>query len=266
MACTYYEPPGLMTALGILENGRRLLAPMTIAIVVPTVNERENIEQLLPRTIEILSKSGLDSHIFIIDDESSDGTAEAAEKIDSGRGLVHVIRRRGKRGLGSAYKDAFKLVLESSYDAAVQMDADLSHDPIYLPQFFRYISEGYDLVIGSRYVPGGSIPDWKIYRRFISRTINGLVRLLLVINVRVCTSGYRAYSIRALRVIDMDNVRSDGYAFQVEMTMLCEKAGLRIVELPITFLDRQRGKSKLSRKEMWNFVKSILNLASSRRC
>jgi len=236
---------------------------MLVAILIPTINERENIEQLIPLTLNLLSDKHLNGHIFIIDDASADGTPDAAERLDEGKGLIHVMRRQGKKGLGSAYKDGFETILEQGYDAAVEMDADLSHDPAYLTDFFQLLAEGYDLVIGSRYVTGGSILEWTTYRRFMSRSMNTFVRLFLRLEAKDCTSGYRAYSAKALRTIDLMKVQSDGYAFQVEMTLRCQRAGLRIREVPITFVDRHRGESKLSSKEKWRFLKSILNLALS---
>ena len=237
---------------------------MLVAILIPTINERENIEQLIPRTLNLLADKHLNGHLFVIDDESPDGTADTVEKLDDGRGLVHVMRRQGKRGLGSAYKDGFQFILEKGYDGAVEMDADLSHDPAYLPEFFTALAEGYDLIIGSRYIPGGSIPEWTRYRRFMSRSMNTSVRLLLGLKTKDCTSGYRAYSANALRTIDLTKVQSDGYAFQVEMTLQCQQAGLRIREVPIAFVDRRRGESKLSSKEQWRFLKAILRLALDR--
>jgi len=234
---------------------------MLVAILIPTINERENIEQLIPLTLNLLSDKHLNGHILIIDDASTDGTPDAAEKLDEGKGRIHVMRRQGKKGLGSAYRDGFRLILEKGYDGAVEMDADLSHNPAYLANFFQLLAEGYDLVIGSRYVPGGSIPEWTTYRRFMSRLMNTFVRLLLGLEAKDCTSGFRAYSADALRRIDVMKVQSDGYAFQVEMTLRCQQAGLHIREVPITFVDRHRGKSKLSSREKWRFLKSILNLA-----
>jgi len=234
---------------------------MLVAILVPTINERENIERLIPLTLNLLSDKHLNGHILIIDDASTDGTPDLAEKLDEGRGRVHVMRRQGKKGLGSAYRDGFRLILDRGYDGAVEMDADLSHNPAYLADFFHLLAEGYDLVIGSRYVPGGSIPEWSTYRRFMSRSMNSFVRLLLGLKAKDCTSGFRAYSAGALRRIDLVKVQSDGYAFQVEMTLRCQQAGLRLCEVPITFVDRRYGKSKLSSREKWRFLKSVVGLA-----
>ncbi len=234
---------------------------MLVAIIIPTINERENIEQLIPLTLKFLSDKHLNGHILIIDDASTDGTPDVAEKLDEGEGRIHVMRRQRKKGLGSAYKDGFGFILEKGYDGAIEMDADLSHDPVYLADFFQLLAEGYDLIIGSRYIQGGAIPEWTTYRRFMSRSMNAFVHLLLGLEAKDCTSGFRAYSADALRRIDLSKVQSDGYAFQVEMTLRCQQAGLHICEIPITFVNRHHGESKLSSREKWRYLKSILRLA-----
>lgn len=236
---------------------------MHIVIVIPTINERDNIEHLIPKVVGVLQSNGLDGRILIVDDESQDGTAEVAEKIGQSTGQILVMRRVGKKGIGSAYKDGFRLALAQGNDGVIEMDADLSHDPVYLPSFFEKLEEGYDIVIGSRYVPGGSAPRWSLYRRLVSKLTNLSVGFLLGLRAKDCTSGYRAYSAKALETIDLNSVKSEGYAFQVEMVMRCQRAGLRIFETPITFIDRNMGESKLSQREMWRFLKSILCLTLS---
>jgi dolichol-phosphate mannosyltransferase len=236
---------------------------MSIAIVIPTVNEKENIELLLPKIFEVLQSRCLQGWILIVDDGSQDGTVEVAERLGEATKKVYVIKRPKKMGLGSAYKDGFRLALAQGSEGVVEMDADLSHDPAYLPIFFAKVLEGYDLVVGSRYVMGGSIAEWSAPRRIISRAANMLARLLLGLAIKDCTSGYRAYSARALIAVGLDSVRSDGYAFQVEMVMRCQRAGLRICEVPIKFVNRSRGASKLTLIEMLRFLSSTIKLAMS---
>jgi dolichol-phosphate mannosyltransferase len=157
-----------------------------------------------------------------------------------------VLRRPGKSGLGSAYREGFELGLGRGYDTLVEMDADLSHDPATLPVLLGAVESGADLAIGTRYMPGGQIPDWPWHRRAISRMGNLYARLLLRISVRDATSGFRAYHRRALERIDLAGVRADGYGFQVEMAYLVEKGGGQVTEVPIEFRDRTLGKSKMS--------------------
>ncbi len=238
---------------------------MKVAVIIPTYNESENIRVLVPRIFEVLSKQAIDSEIIIVDDNSPDGTGDVAEELAKGSGKLLVLRRPDKMGLGSAYKDGFKYALSRGFGGVIEMDADLSHDPVALPEFIRKLDEGWDLVIGSRYVLGGKIPKWSLYRRMVSRLTNGVTRLVLGLSVRDVTGGYRAFSAGALEKINFSSVKSDGYAFQVEMAARCHRAGLRICEIPIAFVDRESGESKLSRGEMWRFTKSLIRLTFSRK-
>lgn len=215
---------------------------MRVLVLVPTYNEIENIDDVLHRARNALP----DADLLVIDDGSPDGTADRAEKLDVDLGGIEVLRRGTKSGLGSAYRAGFRVGLARGYDVMVEMDADLSHDPAMLPELVAAIERGADLAIGSRYVHGGSIPDWKWGRRAISRFGCLYARTVLGLSVRDATAGFRAYHRRALRAIPMDDVRADGYGFQVEMTYLTERAGGRVVEIPITFRDRTLGRSKMS--------------------
>jgi dolichol-phosphate mannosyltransferase len=213
-----------------------------VLVLVPTYNEIENIEDVLRRARAALPEAD----ILVIDDGSPDNTADRAEKLDVELGGVEVLRRGAKSGLGSAYRAGFRVGLARGYDVMIEMDADLSHDPAVLPELVAAIEDGADLAIGSRYVAGGSIPDWKSGRRAISRVGCWYARTVLGLSVRDATAGFRAYHRRALDRIALDTVRADGYGFQVEMTYLVQGNGGRIVEVPITFRDRTLGRSKMS--------------------
>ena len=228
--------------------------------MIPTYNERENLKILIPEILEVFRKKAIDGEMLIIDDASPDGTGRVAEEFANTLDRVHVLKRPRKMGIGSAYKDGFKYVLSRESDGAIEMDADLSHNPAYIPGFVKKLSEGYDLIIGSRYVPGGEIPKWSLFRRMVSSLTNRATKFLLGLNPKDVTSGYRAYSLNALKTIYFTSVKSDGYAFQVEMVLRCQRAGLRICEIPIAFVDREQGESKLSKKEMWRFLKSVVRL------
>jgi dolichol-phosphate mannosyltransferase len=183
----------------------------------------------------------------VVDDGSPDGTAELAEKVAEDLGSIDVLRRPGKDGLGSAYRTGFAWGLERGFDVLVEMDADLSHSPEDLPALLAVIDAGAaDLVIGSRYVPGGSTPQWPRIRRFLSVWANRYTALALGLAINDATAGFRAYRADALRQIDLDHSRADGYGFQVEMVYRIVHQGGRIVEVPITFTDRVEGSSKMS--------------------
>ncbi len=215
---------------------------MRALLVLPTYDEAENVEEVLRR----LRAAAPDISVLVVDDGSPDGTAELARKIGEELGDLEVLERAKKSGLGSAYRTGFRWGLERGFDAFVEMDADLSHDPAVVPQLLARIEEGCDLVIGSRYVPGGSIPDWPWLRQAISRGGNIYARVMLGISVHDATAGFRAYSRRALERIDLDAVRADGYGFQVEMAYRVERAGGEVAEIPIEFRDRTLGRSKMS--------------------
>jgi dolichol-phosphate mannosyltransferase len=215
---------------------------MRVLVLLPTYNEIDNIEEVLRRTRAALP----DADVLVIDDGSPDGTADRAEKLDVELAGIEVLRRASKAGLGSAYRAGFRIGLARGYDVMIEMDADLSHDPAVLPELVAAIEAGADLAIGSRYVPGGAIPDWKWARRAISRGGCLYARSVLGLSVHDATAGLRAYRRDILQLIPLAAVRADGYGFQVEMTYLTERAGGRVVELPITFRDRTLGRSKMS--------------------
>ncbi len=211
-------------------------------VVLPTYNEALDIAEVLTKTRAAVP----DAEVLVVDDGSPDGTADLAEALGKELEQIQVLRRPGKAGLGSAYRAGFRVGLDRGLDVMIEMDSDLSHDPAALPSLLAAIDEGADLVIGSRYVPGGSIPNWRLHRRLLSRWGNRYAAAVLNLDVHDCTAGYRAYRATLLNRIDLDAVRADGYGFQIEMTYVVSQAGGKIVEVPISFSDRVRGTSKMS--------------------
>jgi dolichol-phosphate mannosyltransferase len=217
---------------------------MRVLVVTPTYLEAENIEEYLRR----LRAAAPDVDVLVVDDGSPDGTAELAERLGEELGSIEVLRRPGKTGLGVAYRAGFAVGLERGYDVLIQMDADLSHAPEAVPDLLAPLEAGADVVVGSRYVPGGSIPHWPWHRRALSRYGNLYASLLLRSGVVDATSGYRAYKADVLRRVDVAATRATGYGFQIEMAYRVVQAGGKIVEIPITFVDRVAGVSKMTLK------------------
>jgi dolichol-phosphate mannosyltransferase len=211
-------------------------------VVIPTYNESENIERMLQRIHECLPAAG----VLVVDDGSPDGTAAIVKKVAAEREDVHLLERAGKSGLGSAYRAGFAWGLERGYDAFIEIDADFSHDPAALPSLVRPIEEGDDVAIGSRYIEGGSIPNWAWHRHLLSRGGNIYASTMLGLGVADSTAGYRCYSAGILRQLDLDRIRAEGYGFQIEMTYRAKQHGARIREVPISFVDRAAGESKMS--------------------
>lgn len=216
---------------------------MKSVIAIPTYNERENIETIV-RAIMALD-CGL--YVIVVDDNSPDGTGEIAEMLaDEFPGMVSVLHRERKEGLGPAYVHAFRVALADGADYVFEMDADYSHDPKYLPAMMEAATR-YDVVIGSRYVPGGGTVNWGVIRRFISKGGSAYARLFTGMKIRDCTAGFRCYSRKVLESIDFSRVSAAGYGFQVEMTYICTLKRFSIVEVPIVFADRVHGKSKMNK-------------------
>ncbi len=212
-------------------------------VIVPTYNEAENIPALIERILAVLP----DTHLLLVDDNSPDGTADLAERHFGEEPRFHLLRRTGRRGLGRSYQDGYRQSLAEGYHRVIQMDADFSHDPAYLPGLLQK-AETADVVIGSRYCAEGGVRDWPLHRQWLSRFANRYVQAILGVTVRDATSGFRCYRNRALDLIPLDDILSDGYAFQVEMTYRARQAGLQIIETPIIFTERRHGKSKISRR------------------
>jgi dolichol-phosphate mannosyltransferase len=224
-------------------------------VVVPTLNEYENIEPLLRR----IRTAAPAAHVLVVDDESPDGTAARAEELGRELGGVTVLRRRGEPGLGAAYRDGFAHAIEHGYGAVVEMDADLSHDPAAIPALLGALAAGADLVIGSRYVVGGATPGWPRRRRFLSRAAGCYARSVLHLHSTDPTGGYRAFRTELLRHCEVGTVRANGFGFQLEMLHRAGRLGATVAEVPIVFHDRTAGASKLSariaREALWLVAK-----------
>ncbi len=212
-------------------------------IITPTYNERTNLEPFVAATLAVAPRA----HILVVDDNSPDGTGALADEIAARDNRVRVLHRPGKLGLGSAYIEGFELGLCGDYRFFLQMDADLSHDPRHLPAFFSALERGASVVIGSRNIPGGAVEGWGPGRHFVSKGGSLYSRLILGVNVQDLTSGYKAFTREALERIMGHQVFSNGYAFQIEMTYRALGHGLEVVEVPIVFVDRRAGHSKMDR-------------------
>ena len=228
-------------------------------MIVPTYNERENLGRLVQRLRALPG----DVHVLIVDDNSPDGTGEIAAAIATGDPGVQVIHRTGKLGLGTAYRAGFDFGLARGYQYICTMDADFSHNPDSLPLLLEKASEGYDLVIGSRYVPGGQVVGSPPLRKLISYTANWLAHKFLGVTANDCTAGFRCYRRQVLETIDLDGIFSSGYSYLVEMAFLCQRAGFRIGEVPITFVNRTEGASKINRREIVKAFYTLIRLRTS---
>ena len=213
-----------------------------VAVVIPTYNERDNLEPIVTR----VRTSVPAADVLVVDDNSPDGTGEIADKLAASDAHVHVLHRQGKSGLGTAYIAGFGWALERGYGVLVEMDADGSHDPQDLVRMLAAL-ESADLVIGSRYVPGGKLVNWARSREALSRGANVYTRLMLGIGVHDATGGYRAYRASTLRALGLEEVGSQGYCFQIDLTLRTVQEGFTVTEVPITFTERARGASKMSR-------------------
>ncbi len=216
--------------------------PRTL-IVTPTYNEKEN----LPRFVEAVRATLPAADLIVVDDNSPDGTGKVADGLAAADPQVRVVHRPAKRGLGTAYVEAFTTGLREGYERFFEMDADLSHDVRYLPAFVRALDDGFDAVIGSRNIPGGGVEGWGPTRHFISKGGSLYSRTILGLPIMDLTSGFKAFSRRALESIDLASIRSNGYSFQIEMTFRLVRKGMRVKEVPIVFVDRRAGHSKMSR-------------------
>ena len=218
------------------------MAGLRTIVVLPTYNEAENVAALLGSVRQVVPAAD----ILVVDDNSPDGTAELVEELAAELGQIKLFRRPGKQGLGSAYREGFAIALDEGYDVIVSMDVDLSHDPAALPDLLALVATGADAVIGSRYVPGGATVDWPLHRRLLSRWGNRYTSLVLGLQVRDCTSGYRAYRASVLERIAPQTTSAEGYAFLTELVRRLVRAGCRVMETPIVFRDRRFGESKMS--------------------
>ena len=231
---------------------------MRALVVLPAYNEAENVLLLA----EEIFQQAPTVEILVVDDNSPDGTGDMVAAAGKSEARLHLLQREGKLGLGSAYLAGFRYGLEHGYDMVLTMDCDFSHHPRYLPDVLAGMDE-HDMMIGSRYVPGGGVANWPLHRRFLSRFANLYTRVLLRLPVKDCTAGFRCYHRRVLEHVDPFGVKSSGYSFLEEMVMRVHRAGFRIGETPILFEDRERGVSKISKSEIWRAAWHVFRTALS---
>lgn len=217
-------------------------------VIIPTFNEADNILKIIPEVLKNTTAEN-DFNILVVDDNSPDGTAELVESMKDEK--VNVLKRERKLGLGTAYVAGFHYAIKNNYDYVFEMDADFSHDPKYLKSFIEKINEGYDLVIGSRYVNGISVLNWPLSRLILSYMASVYTRMITGLKVKDTTAGFMCYRVESLKQINLDNVKSNGYSFQIEMKFKFFKKGFKIYEVPILFIDRREGESKMSRKVVY---------------
>ena len=229
-------------------------------VIVPTYNEKENLGQLIP---QLLGSPSL-VHVIIVDDNSPDGTGELADLMAANSPRVHVIHRPGKLGLGTAYLAGFKAALQTDADLIITMDADFSHHPRYLPDLVAKAESGCDLVIGSRYVPGGATLECTLPRKLLSWGANAFARVMLGLRAHDTTAGFRCYRREVLASIPLDQIVANGYSFLIEMLYLVQRRGWRVCEVPIVFQNRQQGVSKISRTEIYKALQTVLRLFGKR--
>ena len=223
---------------------------MKSLVIVPTYNERANVQALIPQVLDL----PLDIEMLIVDDSSPDGTGKLVAEMAARDGRIHLLSRKAKLGLGSAYVAGFKYALSRpEIEYVFEMDADFSHDPATIPSFLEAIKD-YDVVLGSRYLRGVTVVNWPLSRLILSYSANLYSRVVTGLPVHDATGGFKCFRRRALEAIDLDGVGSDGYSFQIEMSFKCWKKGFRIKEIPITFVDRRVGTSKMSHKIIWEAV------------
>jgi len=228
------------------EAGRTL-------VIIPTYEEAENVEAVLRAT----RAANPDVDVLVVDDSSPDGTADIARRVGEELGAVDVEVRTEKDGLGSAYRHGMRLALDQGYDRIVQMDADLSHDPAALPSLLAAMGDGVSMVVGSRYVPGGSIPHWPLHRRLASKWGNRYTRWVLGMRIADVTAGYRVWRADTIRSIDLLDTKSKGYLFQIENAYRVVQRGGKVVEVPISFTDRVRGRSKMNWAVVWEELSNV---------
>ena len=228
-----------------------------LLVTLCTYNERENLDRLVPE----IHRYAPQADVLVIDDNSPDGTGRLADELAARDPRVRVLHRSGKLGLGSATVAGFRYAIEHGYDLLVNMDADFSHHPRYIPGLLAQMATA-DVAIGSRYVPGGGTPDWGLRRRLMSRGINGYARLLLGLRTRDNSGSFRCYRVSKLRELDLSRVRSRGYAFEEEILYRCQRIGCRFAEVPIIFEDRRYGSSKINTREAVIALWDILRLGA----
>ncbi|MFN3135284.1 MAG: polyprenol monophosphomannose synthase [Candidatus Kryptonium sp.] len=237
---------------------------MRALVIIPTYNEAENIRELIPEILkqEVFVPSSIKIDVLVVDDNSPDGTADVVKELKKKfEGKVHLIERPGKLGLGTAYVEGFRFALKEGYDFVFEMDADLSHDPKEIPNLLKGALDSYDIVIGSRYSHGVSVMNWPMRRVLLSYFANLYARKLTGVPVKDLTSGFKCISRKVLERIELDKIRSNGYAFQIELTVKAYYKGLRVVEHPIIFVERRSGVSKMSKRIVLEAFFMVIRLA-----
>lgn len=228
---------------------------MKTLVVIPTFNELENVKKIIPEVL----KQNEEIDILIVDDNSPDKTGDYVEELSKQNSRVKLIRREKKLGLGTAYIAGFKYALQNNYDYVFEMDADFSHDPNEIKNFLEAIKEA-DLVLGSRYINGVRVLNWPMRRLLLSYFASVYTRVITGLPVKDATGGFKCFRIDVLKAVDLDRIKSNGYSFQIEMTFKAFKKGFRIKEIPIVFVDRVKGKSKMSKKIVWEAVFMVWKL------
>ena len=228
-------------------------------VIIPTYNEKDNIGDLVHQILAL----PVEAHVIIVDDNSPDGTGQVADALAGQNDRVSVIHRPGKFGLGTAYIAGFKKGLSDGAERLITMDADFSHDPAYIPALVA-LAEQYHITIGSRYIPEGGVRNWDMRRRILSWTANNFARSALSLKAHDCTAGFRCYHREVLQSIELDQIFSNGYSFLVEMIFKCQRQGFTIGEIPIIFVNRTRGSSKISQREIYKAIYTVTRLALSR--
>lgn len=234
--------------------------PARVVVIIPTYNEKENLPVIVGRLRAAVP--GVD--VLIADDNSPDGTGQIADELAADDSRISVMHRAGKQGLGAAYLAGFAWAIDKGYDAVVEMDADGSHQPEQLPRLLKALEDA-DLVLGSRWVPGGAVENWPKSREFLSRGGSAYTRIALGIDVHDATGGYRAFRTSALQALDLQSVQSQGYCFQIDLAWRALRAGLSIREVPITFVEREVGQSKMSNKIVAEALWRVTSWGASHR-
>jgi len=224
-------------------------------VIIPTYNERNNIQKLIPEIIELYPEVD----VLVVDDNSPDGTGDVVRELSQEDNRIKLIVRKGKMGLGTAYVEGFRYMLRNGYDLAVQMDADYSHDPKVIREFFSTI-ENYDLVIGSRYISGVNVINWPMSRLLLSYFANYYTRVITGMPIKDSTGGFKCFRRKVLESIDLERIHSNGYAFQIEMNYKAYKKNFKLIEIPIIFTDRVAGSSKMSKKIVWEAIFMVWKL------
>ncbi len=232
---------------------------LRIFVIIPTYNEKENIVGLVEQILAL----DIAARVIIVDDNSPDGTGQIADTLAEQNEAVQVIHRQAKLGLGTAYIAGFKTALAQNADRLITMDADFSHDPSYLPALVA-LADHFHITIGSRYIPSGGVLNWGWRRRFLSWGANLFVHTVLGLKAKDCTAGFRCYHREVLGSIALDQIFSDGYSFLVEMLFKCQRKGFTVGEIPIIFANRERGQSKISQREIYKAMYTVLRLALHR--